>query len=99
MPGGVTAADPGLGSYTCRNWRNKLGWPSRPVLTRRARDRWDKQQPIPDLEATPAGTGGRTGDGHHGLPLPAGNEQVEQDRTPAVFVHQSDLEREAADQL
>src|ERR1022692_1539352 len=35
---------------------------------------------------------------HHGLPLPAGNEQVEQDRTPAVFVHQSDLEREAADQ-
>jgi hypothetical protein len=34
-----------------------------------------------------------------GLPLPAGNEQVEQARTPAVFVHQSDRERAAADRL
>ncbi len=51
------------------------------------------------LEATSARTGGRTRNGSHGLPLSARNEQVEQDRAPAVFVYQSDLERAAADQL
>ena len=46
--------------------------------------RWrgKQQPPVQNLEAKPAETGGRTRDGHHGLPLPAGNEQVEQDRTP-----------------
>jgi len=58
-----------------------------------------QQQSVAKLEATPARTRRRTGDGHHGLPLPARNQQVEQDRAPAVFVYQSDLERAAADQL
>ena len=29
---------------------------------------------------------------HHGVSLPAGNEQAEQDRAPTVLVHQSHLE-------
>ena len=35
----------------------------------------------------------------HGVSLPSGNQQVEQDRAPAILVHQSELERRAADQL
>ena len=30
---------------------------------------------------------------HHGLPLPAGNEQVEQDRAPHVLPHHPELAR------
>ena len=33
----------------------------------------------------------RTRPGDHGVPLPSGNEQVEQDRAPAVLVHQPEL--------
>ena len=36
---------------------------------------------------------------HHGLPLPAGHQQVEQDRASAVFVHQPELAGAAAGQL
>ena len=35
----------------------------------------------------------------HGVSLPSGNQQVEQDRAPAILVYQSELERRAADQL
>ena len=35
----------------------------------------------------------------HGLSLPSGNQQVEQDRAPAILVYQSELERRTVDQL
>jgi hypothetical protein len=38
-----------------------------------------------------AGVGGRVGVAVAGVPLPAGNEQVEQDRTSAVLLHHAEL--------
>ena len=43
--------------------------------------------------------GTETRDRDHGLPLPARDKQVEQNRTPAILVHQFDLEGAAAVQL
>jgi hypothetical protein len=51
------------------------------------------------LEATRARNWRRTRDGHHGLTFSAGNQQMEQDRAPAVFFYQSYVKGAAADQL
>jgi len=51
------------------------------------------------MEAQLAADGGADPDTDHGVSLPSGNQQVEQDRAPAILVHQSELERRAADQL
>ena len=40
--------------------------------------------------------GGRTGPADFGLPFPAGNQQVEQDRAPPVFLHHEELAWQAA---
>src|SRR5262249_27000897 len=36
------------------------------------------------------------GTGHHGVSLPPGHEQVEQDRTPSLLAHRDELARDAA---
>src|SRR5260370_6312886 len=49
------------------------------------------------LEATLTAAGGSDSDTDHGLSLPSGDQQVEQDRAPAILVYQSELERSAVD--
>src|ERR1044071_2961075 len=51
------------------------------------------------MEAQLAADGGSDPDTDHSLPLPSGNQQVEQDRAPAILVYQSELERRAVNQL
>ncbi len=46
-----------------------------------------------------AGSGERTGPGACGVPFPAWNQQVEQDRTSPVLLHHQELARPSADQL
>ena len=53
----------------------------------------------PDIGASITSVGGPQHRHRDGLPLSAGDQQVEQDRAPAILVHQFDLERTAADQL
>ena len=48
------------------------------------------------VEAGIAETGGRQGPCHFRLPLPAGHQQMEQDRTPVVLLHFLELARPAA---
>ena len=48
------------------------------------------------LEAGAPAARGRDGAGDRGVPLPAGDEQVEQDRASALLVHQPELARQAA---
>ena len=64
------------------------------------RGRWWKQRkPAARLEAPPAKAFGPTEDSHHRLPLSAGNQQVEQNRTSTIFVCQHELERSASREL
>src|SRR5438874_2499691 len=55
-------------------------------------------EPVPALESSAAGTGRRDGPGAERVPLPAGDQQVEQDRTPPVLSRHAELAREAAGQ-
>ena len=57
-----------------------------------------QQLPLPGLEGRTGGVRRRDGADGHGLPLPAGHLQVEQDRAPAVFPHHDELARQAPDQ-
>ena len=59
-------------------------------MARRTAERWLLARPV---EAGAAGAGGRNWPFHLRLPLPAGNEQVEQDRAPAVLLHLLELAR------
>ena len=52
----------------------------------------------PTVENRARRLGRRDRPGHHGLPLAAGHQQVEQDRTPAVQPHHHELARPTADQ-
>src|ERR1035438_8338379 len=67
-------------------------------LRRRWRQQWE---PIARLEAQPPTLGGPDPDTNYrlSLSLPTRHQQVEQDRASAIFVHQSELERRALDQL
>jgi hypothetical protein len=59
-----------------------------------------KQRKSPGrLENPLAPDGGSDPDTDHGLSLSSGNQQVEQDRAPALFVYQFEPERAAVDQL
>ena len=61
---------------------------------------WGKQRKSAScLEAQLAADGGSDPDTDHGMSLPTRNQQMEQDRAPAIFIHQSELERAAVDQL
>jgi hypothetical protein len=51
------------------------------------------------METQPAADGRSDPDTDHSLSLPSGNQQVEQDRAPAILVYQSELERRAVNQL
>src|SRR6266700_2981549 len=62
----------------------------------RRREQWEPQ---PRLEVSPPTTGQSPWRGDHRVPLPAGDQQVEQDRAPDVLVHQPELARPAAGQL
>jgi len=61
---------------------------------------WGQQRKSPARLETPLATDGGSDPGaDHGLSLSSGNQQVEQDRAPAVLVYQFELERTAVDQL
>src|SRR6266536_3313010 len=61
---------------------------------------WGQQrESTPPVEAQPAAPSGSDPATDHRLSLPSRNQQVEQDRAPALFVCQSELEGPAADQL
>ena len=57
-----------------------------------------QQLPLPVAEGRARGLRRRDGPGDHGLPLPSGNQQVEQDRAPVVLPHHDELARAAPDQ-
>src|SRR5712692_8324021 len=63
------------------------------------RCRGQQRESTPLVEAQPAALGGSGPATDHRLSLPARHQQVEQDRAPALFVYQSELEGTAADQL
>ena len=48
-------------------------------------------QPVPPLEGGPAGLGRQTGNNSSRVSLPAGHQQVEQDRAPHVLPHHTEL--------
>ena len=50
-----------------------------------------QREPLPALEAEAPGVRRRDRPAGHGVPLPAGHEQVEQDRAPAVLPHHAEL--------
>jgi hypothetical protein len=58
-----------------------------------------QREPPTRLGTPSAGTQRRNWHGYHSLPLPAGHEQMEQDRTPALLFYQSELARQAPTQL
>ncbi len=63
--------------------------------------RWRRQQWVaqPTLEAGVAAVGGRQWPGAHGLSLPPGHQQMEQDRASPLRRHQPELARAAAAHL
>ena len=73
--------------------------PTHAGAARVRRRRGQQWQPESRLEVLPATPRGRAGAADHGLPLPAWHEQVEQDRTPHVLLHQRELEGAAVGQL
>ena len=60
------------------------------------RRRREQRVACPALEAGASAPRQRDGAADRGVPLPAGDEQVEQDRAPALLVHQPELARQAA---
>ena len=50
------------------------------------------------MESGTAKAGGRDGAANPGMPPATGNQQVEQDRTPIVFLHKPELARQTAHQ-
>src|SRR5579864_768827 len=76
--------------------RSQLSTSETPVDHRRfRRQQWRTGEAV---EVGAAETGPRNRAGDFGLSLPAGYEQVEQDRTSAVLLHQPELAGQAADQ-
>ena len=55
------------------------------------RRRRQQREPLPAVEGGTAGLADETGSAHLGVPLPAGDEQVEQDRAPDVLPHHREL--------
>ena len=75
---------------------NLRGGQTAPDLRRRW---WQQWEPITRLEVPPARTRRPDPDRDHGLSLPSGHQQVEQDRAPVIFVHQPELEGPTIGQL
>ena len=67
---------------------NLRGGQTAPDLRRRWCQQWE---PITRLEGPLARTRRPNPDRDHGLSLPSGHQQVEQDRAPVIFVHQPEL--------
>ena len=87
---------------TILRWWRKMG---QPVYPQRATvaghcGRWGQQRaagPVVEMGGSAAGRPHWHVD--HGVSLPPGNQQVEQDRAPPVLLHQHELARSAADKL
>jgi len=99
---GVTHDTAEFAVESIRRWWKLDGRKSYPAAGRLliCADAWGEQRKSPPrLEAQLAADGGSDPDTDHGLSLPTGDQQVEQDRGPAILVYQSELERRAVDQL
>ena len=84
---------------TLRRWWRADGQPGLPAGEAAAdhgRRRRQQRQPLPAVEGGAAGAGRRDRAADHGVPLPAGDEQVEQDRAPDVLPHHAELAWPAA---
>ena len=79
-------------------WRGLRPLPAGEGIAGHRRRRRLQLKPMPPLEDRVAGVGRRDGSGIACVPLPAGHEQVEQDRTPIVLSRDAELARQAADQ-
>ena len=87
---------------TIRRWWAQVGRARYPHSDAAAdHGRWGRQQRVahPAVEAGVAAAGGRDRAGDHGLPLPTGHQQVEQDRAPALRLHHPELAWTAAAEL
>ena len=79
---------------TVRRWWLQMGRHAYPAATRlllTGRRRRFQQQPQSALEVRVAEAGRRARAADFGVPLPAGHEQVEQDRAPDVLSHYGEL--------
>ena len=82
-----------------RRWWYRMGRPVYPEakeLLITADSGGSNGQPQSVVEGLPARSGGRDGIADRGLSLPAGDEQVEQDRAPDVLPHHRELARAPA---
>ena len=79
---------------TIRRWWYRMGkavYPEATELLITADGGRQQREPSPAVEGGTAGVGRRDGIADHGVPLPAGDEQVEQDRAPDVLPHHREL--------
>jgi len=79
-------------------WMGTRSYPQAKRLLITADSGGSKRRTGETVEVGIAETGRRNRVGDFGLSLPAGHEQVEQDRTPAVLFHQPELARQTANQ-
>jgi len=87
---------------TIRRWWRTMGRPAYPEATRPADHRRRRRRQwfaLADLESRTAKAGQRNRATYRGMSFPAGNQRVEQDRTPSVLLHHPRLAWKASPQL